>query len=257
MKTIKLITLNAWGGRRLWRLLDFFAAKAGEIDIFCLQEMFDADQYVLDERHPDMKLCGDLFNRVSEKLPDHRGSFAHFDHDPDHMSLAMFVRKTVDVRSIADFIVHRPGQPKETGSIVLSSRKLQHATFDLNGRECMVANFHGLWVHGPKTDTPERLAQGRNVRAFLDGVKGPKVLCGDFNLLPDNESLRVMSEGMRNLVTETGVASTRTPLYRHYDDPAEPNFADYVLTSPELTVHHFDVLPDQVSDHAPLFLEFS
>ncbi len=62
---------------------------------------------------------------------------------------------------------------------------------------------------------------------------------------------------LRNLVVEHGVASTRTPLYRHYDNPDEPNFADYVMPSRDLMVKRFEVLPDVVSDHAALYAEFS
>ena len=33
-------------------------------------------------------------------------------------------------------------------------------------------------------------------------------------------------------------------------------FADYILVSPDIVVKHFQVLPDEVSDHAPLLVEF-
>lgn len=256
-ETLKLITLNCWGGRAADKLLPFLAEKGKEIDVFCLQEMFDADQRELDARHPGENLRGDLFRRAREALPEHMGCFAYFDDEPRRMSLAMFVRHGIRVRTLADFIVYRPERPQETGSAVIAPRKLQHVTLDVGGRDVTVANFHGLWVNGPKTDTPERMAQGERVRNWLDGIAGPKILCGDFNLLPENASLRTIDRGMRNLVIETGVPGTRTPLYRHYANPAEPNFADYVIVSPDVGVRKFAVLPDAVSDHAALYLEFS
>jgi endonuclease/exonuclease/phosphatase (EEP) superfamily protein YafD len=257
-KTRTLVTLNAWGGRRIGPLLDFFSAKAGEVDVFCLQEMFDADQAAIDARHPEMGLCADVFRRVGYVLPGHQGAFARFGDDGDRMSLAMFVRRgLLSGPGISDTVVHRPERPQETGNVVRSARKLQHARILAGERAVTVANFHGLWVHGPKTDTPERLVQAARVRSYLAGLAGPKILCGDFNLLPTTESLAIMADGMCDLVKRHGVASTRTPLYRHYHDPAEPNFADYVLVSPEIRVNRFEVLPDQVSDHAPLLLEFS
>ncbi|HSE34638.1 MAG TPA: endonuclease/exonuclease/phosphatase family protein, partial [Candidatus Paceibacterota bacterium] len=79
----------------------------------------------------------------------------------------------------------------------------------------------------------------------------------DFNILPDTESMSILENGMRNLVKEFGVESTRTPLYRHYSNPEEPNYADYVLVSPDVRVTRFEVLPDVVSDHSPLLLEFT
>lgn len=255
--TLKLITLNCWGGRAADKLLPFLAEQGKTVDVFCLQEMFDADQPALDARHPGENLRGDLFRRAREALPGHAGYFAYFDDDPDRMSLAMFIRHGLVVRTLADFIVHRPDVPQLTGSAVRSSRKLQYATVALNGRDLTIGNYHGLWVNGPKTDNPERMAQGERVRAWLDGVHGPKVICGDFNLLPENASLATIDAGMRNLVKESGVTSTRTPLYRHYENPAEPNFADYAIVSPDVDVRRFAVLPEAVSDHAPLFVELS
>ncbi len=54
-----------------------------------------------------------------------------------------------------------------------------------------VVNFHGLWNGKGKTDTPDRIAQSQNILRFLEGVDGEIILCGDFNLLPDTESLRM------------------------------------------------------------------
>ncbi len=256
--TLKLVSLNCWGGCVVDKLIPFFEEKGKEIDIFCCQEMFDCPQSVLAERHPDrLDLCGDVFKRASAVLPDHEGTLAYFDDDRYRMTLAMFIRRGVEIKTLSDFVVYRPVQPIETGNVVRSARKLQYTTFMLNDREYTVANFHGLWVNGPKTDTPERLEQARAVRTFLDSVSGPAMLCGDFNLLPDTESLRIMRGGWRDLVKESGASSTRTPLYRHYNNSTEPNFADYILVSPEVDVKKFAVLPDVVSDHAPLYVEFS
>jgi endonuclease/exonuclease/phosphatase family metal-dependent hydrolase len=254
---ITLITLNAWGGREMDALADFFRRRGPETDIFCLQEMFDSDQALQDARHPDFKLTADVFRRVQELLPGHMGCLAYFDDDQDRMTLAMFVRHGLAVRTVADFIVHRPDIAVETGSTIRSARKLQYATIRLNGRDVTVANFHGLWINGPKSDTPERIVQSNRVRKFLDGVSGGKVLCGDFNLMPETESVAILAKGMRNHVAESGVAGTRTKLYRHIGNPAESKFADYVFTSPDVNVESFEVLPDVVSDHAALRIVFS
>ena len=40
--SIKLITLNTWGGRSLYPLMHFLRNKAEDTDIFCLQEVFDS-----------------------------------------------------------------------------------------------------------------------------------------------------------------------------------------------------------------------
>lgn len=37
---MKLLTLNAWGGKMHEPLLEFIGKMAGDVDIFCLQETF-------------------------------------------------------------------------------------------------------------------------------------------------------------------------------------------------------------------------
>lgn len=254
---MRIITLNTWGGRELQPLLEFFRRHAADTDVFCLQEVFDVDQAILDERHPNEKVHGDLFKQIAKELPGFEGSFAYFDDVPSRQSLAVFFRGDLPVKTVSDILVYVPEAPIEHGSHVISSRKLQCLTLEHDGKELLIANFHGLWSGGPKTDIPERIEQSKKVKARLAEHDGPVVLCGDFNLLPDTQSLAILAEGMRDLVKDSGVTSTRTPLYRHFDDPANPNFADYALVSSELSVKSFAVLPDAVSDHAPLRVELA
>jgi len=56
---------------------------------------------------------------------------------------------------------------------------------------------------------------------------------------------------MNNLIKKHKVTSTRTSFY-----PRKEKYADYVFTSPDITVNKFEVLQDEVSDHAPILVEF-
>jgi endonuclease/exonuclease/phosphatase family metal-dependent hydrolase len=102
-----------------------------------------------------------------------------------------------------------------------------------------------------KTDSLERIARSQKIREFMDTVRAPKILCGDFNLRPDTESVKILEMGMSNLIQMNNIVSTRTPLYEK-----DEKFANYIFTSPEITVVSFKVLNDEVSDHSPLLLEF-
>lgn len=256
---MRLITLNCWGGRRIDALLDFFARRGPEVDVFCLQEVFDGDQAKIDARHPTMHgLRGDLFFSIMMTLRDHQGYFARWE-DRDRMSTAIFVRRSMPVLDARERLVYEPERPVHEGDKVYSPRKLQTVTLADGDRKFLVANLHGLWINGPKDDTVDRIRQSRLVSEALNAHAGPKVLCGDFNLLPHTASVRMLEveAQLRNLVLDYEVTSTRTPLYRSYDDPNEPNFADYVMPSRDLEVKRFEVLPDVVSDHAPLYAEFA
>jgi endonuclease/exonuclease/phosphatase family metal-dependent hydrolase len=64
--------------------------------------------------------------------------------------------------------------------------------------------------------------------------------------------MHLLEQGMNNLIVSHNIRSTRTRFY-----PKEEKFADYILTSPEILVNEFAVMNDEVSDHAPLFIDFS
>ena len=116
-----------------------------------------------------------------------------------------------------------------------------------------VMNFHGLWNGRGKGDSADRLVQSRRLLDFLASRREPFVLCGDFN---PRAADRKASGCSRRRARETSSpnsasTSTRTSLYT-----GPERFADYVFVSPGVDVSAFRVLPDEVSDHAPLMLEF-
>ena len=83
-------------------------------------------------------------------------------------------------------------------------------------------------------------------------LSNPYVMCGDFNLLPNTQSIKKLEDfGLRNLIKENNITSTRTSFYTKTE-----KFADYALLSDEIDIKDFKVLPDEVSDHSPLYLEF-
>ncbi len=55
----------------------------------------------------------------------------------------------------------------------------------------------------------------------------------------------------RNLIKEYSVQSTRSSYYKK-----ELRFADYMFVSPEVNITDFKVLPDEVSDHLAMYLDF-
>ena len=64
-------------------------------------------------------------------------------------------------------------------------------------------------------------------------------------------SIRLLEANLQNLIKTHDIRSTRTGLYSK-----EEKYADYVLISPEIIVNSFTVLADEISDHAPLFLDY-
>lgn len=242
---MKLITLNTWGGVIHKPLLEFLARNKS-VDIFCFQEVYhNARAEVLEDRWRGDAL--NLHSDIADILVDHVGYFRP-SHRGDY-GLSTFVKKDITVSKEGDIKIHE--MLDYAGGDCNHPRNMQHVELVGMGNKITIANAHGLWNGRGKTDTQERLEQSRKIKEFMDSVMGKKILCGDFNLLPNTESLKMLEIGMRNLVHEYGVRSTRTSLYTKPE-----KFADYIFASPDVKVVDFKVLPDEVSDHSPLLVEF-
>jgi endonuclease/exonuclease/phosphatase family metal-dependent hydrolase len=245
--TFRLISLNIWGGKARDPLLEFLQRYGALIDFFCLQEVFNGTV----ESSVQPGSTPDIFSRISAVLPEHEGHFA-LAEQTDMTGLALFTRRSIRIDRISDTFVYRWKNSMEANNPASTGRNLQYVDFENGGKRFRLAHMHGLWNGQGKTDTEDRLEQSRRAKAVLDQAEGPKLLCGDFNLLPETESLGILGQGMRNMIKEYGVVSTRSGLYQKPD-----KFADYIITSPEIDVKAFKVLPHSVSDHLPLYLEFS
>lgn len=253
---MKIVSLNTWGGRAGKEgLLNFFDVHQNDVDIFCLQEIWAApyehlegeDAGALAIRHENIMVYGK--RDISELLKNHTHYFRP--HHLDSYGLMMLVRDGVPVVEEGDVFVHKERGYVPVGDVGLHARNIQYVKTTLDGRSLSVVNFHGLWNGKGKGDSEDRIEQAKNILEFIKTLEGDVVLCGDFNLLPDTKSIQMFEEfGLRNLIKEFGVTSTRTSHYKK-----DEKFADYVFVSKGVRVEDFRVLPDEVSDHAPLLLE--
>lgn len=245
---MNILSLNVWGARINPEILRFVEAYRDSADAFCLQEMMrDTGETEFDPLfHPDeIRRTVETF---AELLPGFEHRFSNF--YGDDYGLCTFVRTSVGIVSHSEHFVFGddPRKPLEPGNEGAHCRKI--LVTDL-GNGLRLVNFHGLWIGGyGKGDHPDRLNQSARILDILHPFEVPTALVGDFNLDPDTESMAMLERaGFRNLVKEYGVTSTRTCLY------AKPGkFADYALVTPDVGVADFRVLPDVVSDHAPLLL---
>jgi endonuclease/exonuclease/phosphatase family metal-dependent hydrolase len=240
----KLITLNIWGGHIEKPLLNFIKSNQ-DVDIFCLQEVYcKASAKISNE---DRYINLDIFSEIQKLLPEHRGYFRPVVNNI--YGIAMFVKTNIQVMDEGEVTIY--ANDNYIGVGPTHSRILQYIKCSINNKDLVIINIHGLWNGMGKNDSPERIVQSSKIKEFIDKVNTPKILCGDFNLRPDTQSLQILGGTMDDQIKIHNIQSTRTNFY-----PGTERFADYVFTSKDITVKNFQVLADEVSDHAPLLVEF-
>ena len=244
---MKLITLNTWGARIKEPFSDFIR-KNKDVDVFCFQEIYDKAEEILSADYPDTSF--NIFSELKELLPEHNGYFRPVLEGV--YGIAIFVKNSIETISEGEVFIHTGvGKTKEGIFSGHHDRNLQWVEIKVKKKVYSILNVHGLWNGQGKTDTPDRLAQSHKIKDFLNTVSGPKILCGDFNLRPNTESIKILEKNMSNLIKTFKVETTRTSFYTKPE-----KHADYIFTSPEIKINHFEVMPDEVSDHSPLLLDF-
>jgi endonuclease/exonuclease/phosphatase family metal-dependent hydrolase len=243
---MKLISLNAWGGRLRPQIAEFLQTHH-DTDIFLLQEVFheatSITKYDEDENE-------DFFNDIQRLLPDHVGIFAPV--QSGEWGLAAFVSSSSRIEKSDNVFVHRTIDAMVGTDAKTLGRSVQCLSIESDGGRYSLMNFHGLWTGINKQDNDERIQQSKKIVELLERTEGKKILAGDFNLLPENESVRMIEDaGMKNLIKEFDIQSTRTSFYTKPE-----KFADFTFVTPDIQVHDFKILPEEVSDHAAMYLEF-
>jgi exonuclease III len=250
---MKLVSLNTWGGKAGLNKLSHFLKNNKEIDIFCFQEVWHNGHQFVGIKAGGVILKNvvpNLYDKITEILLEHDSYFRPHFHE--HYGLVIFIKKNIKVIEEGDIFVYKDKGYISKDDSGNHARNIQYLTFETTKGLRTVINFHGLWNGQGKTDTDDRLKQSDNIINFIKKLSNPFVISGDFNLSPDTKSIKNLEEfGLRNLIKEFNITSTRSNLYKK-----ENRFADYVFINEGIKVKDFKVLQDEVSDHLPVYLDF-
>ncbi len=265
---MKIISLNTFGGRFLQPLLSFVAAEAPSTDVFCFQEVYSAPRPISCLLEPDS--CATFLQELNKILPEFVCLFSPVQDGLElpqplkgewQYGLAVFVKKAITIKNQGTFFLcngYNSFVPMDFATLGYNAQWLE---LNKAGRDITLFNVHGIAMPGHKRDTPVRLTQSQNIITVVSEHPTPTIICGDFNLLPDTASIHMIeSVGLRNLITECGIKTTRGSLLKqlHPEYGASPlgfqEFADFVFVSKEVQVADFRVPDLPISDHLPLIL---
>lgn len=100
------------------------------------------------------------------------------------------------------------------------------------------------------------IKRSEQVDLLYDHIKGcttPFIVAGDFNDTPSSYSVNKISRGMNNAFEMKG-----TGLGITYNGDFPSFQIDYIMASKEFAIHNFQIIPEKLSDHYPIWsdLEF-
>jgi len=269
---MKLISLNICAGEQTESLVKFITESAETADIFCFQEVVKSDDAELIKKHPRVN----IFSIIQSALPDFSVSFTpisdarspiYFQNNVFYcaIGLATFVRKSFLIKNTQEIILCKIPKKAAQEDVRYDLLTIKMLLLKILGEKgvFMVGNVHGIAYPGSKMDTKPRLTQSRNIISALKLFSGPKIVTGDFNLLPNTRSIALLEEAeLRNLIKEYGIKTTRGSLVKklHPEYGLGKNnfqeFADYMFISRDISPRNFLVPDIPVSDHLPLIFEF-
>ncbi len=260
---MKLISLNIWGGRIYEPFINFIKQYSEETDIFCFQEVFSYKEPIVSR---ETRL--NILEKLQEILPGHQVFFTlvqdNIDTEgeieiPSKSGKAIFARQGLEFQSKGYKFLSNGFNTFKNDDFGTLGISFQYLETKNKERPLMVINVHGQPFPGDKLDTPERLAQSRKIKDFVKDFKGQKIICGDFNLMPETESVKILEENMKNLIKDFRITDTRGAISarKYLGEQPVQKFANYAFVSKDIKVISFKVPKVEISDHLPLILEFS
>lgn len=245
---MKLISLNAWCGIKYELLKEFLEYQSKDVDIFCFQEIRNGEYLNQTEEASERT---NLFEDLKNILPDFE---CYFTEMAPGVGIASFVRKNIEVEKVESRQILTAQETKHLSMPNGDSyypRVIQ--SIYLKNRDLIIHNFHGI-PGNSKKDTPERDLQINRLLEIINNSVKSQILVGDFNLDMDTEAILKLENQMKNLVKASEFKTTRNSNYNKID--VLP-FADYAFVSKDIKINQFEILPDEVSDHLALLLDFA
>lgn len=241
---MKTVFLNVWNGKFENELFEFINTNKNSTDLFSFSEVTQ-----------------DLYKKLIHLLPDFDG-YSTFDEN------------VKDMLNFQTFFVTNKGKFSKYDKKLLYTSRTHENNIEVPGfvhsissekLNLSIINFQGIAYPGDKLDTKERLKQSKDVLEFSEKVEGLKIIMGDFNLLPETKSIKMIEDaGYRNLIKEFKIKTTRNRIAWEYFEKSKKDifygrqkFADYCFVTKDIRVKKFEVPNLEISDHLPLMLEFN
>lgn len=255
--SLSILSLNI-NGDNYWDTLVTFL-KNTDLDILCFQEVTGHDTH-----SGNLHSMRDCFEELQNIFKDtYNGeqviSQYYASGENAYLSNATFFKKQFSLIQKQTLSLHRNPIKLEQDATNFESlgRSLLHISLQINGRNYSILNTHFAWAKTP-IQQPHQTEQGKILLEYIRTVSSPFILCGDFNLSPDQPLIFSLDMFAVNLVKKYGITNTLNPK-THRAKVLMPDgvSVDYIFASRDITVKSLQVVKDvDLSDHLGLKAEF-
>jgi endonuclease/exonuclease/phosphatase family metal-dependent hydrolase len=241
---MKLIQLNAWGGRIDKILKDFLIEESP--DIFCGQEIISyphGDSLLFFTAEEISQAAGTKYSTfgATASIPYMQGN-AEFGN---MISSKKPITKSEVVFTNLKFVKDFNFEDHD-----YNIRNFVHAVIEVKSKRLNILTHHGHHVRDHKDGTEDTDRQMKAIHDYIKELEGPVILTGDFNLQPKSSSLSDLNTLLVNLSSEYRLKTTRNSLTN------KSEVCDYIFVSKDINVKNFYADKKIVSDHQALILEF-
>lgn len=248
---LKCMCLNLWYGGKLWDPLLRFLNQERP-DILAAQEVYDGHNPALPARYQTVERF-----RAELGYPYVFFSPAYGDVTPHgvvELGNAIFSRfPMTEERTVFYDVPYKSerDEERERPDFTRTPRNLQHAVFDLKDDSPLhVLNTQGIWGFDAE-DNPRRSEMSNTILREI-GQHTPVVLCGDFNVGENTETIRKIEQRLTNVF--------RGKLHTTFNRKHKPEtfvgaVVDMIFVSPNISVEKSFVSDADVTDHVPLVCE--
>lgn len=243
---MKILQLNIWGGKLDKNLDDLLRRE--DADVLCLQEVVHlpgSHSFFFEDLEEIQQISN--YDHV-HFTPSYECNFMHRTMSWGNAILSR--QPFVDTNDLYTYMEKVENFDRMIHTDYNAGRVLQHVVIKTEKTPLHILNHHGYHLNGHKNGDDETMRQCGMIADYVKTLEGSVVLCGDFNLVGNSQSMEQINSLLINHVNRNNVATTRTPLTH------KTEACDFILTSPDIEVQTFRVLDDIASDHKALVVEF-
>jgi len=242
---MKIIQLNIWGGKLGQQIIDFLNDQ--KPDFVCMQEVND-----LKGR------AGYKFFATLDEIKEGAGfneAFMSANYSSGYMERQLEYGNAIlsKLPFKTTKTVFTNGEYKQNFDIVNDDgniRSLQIAQIEVGGTTLNILNHHGYHLGFNKLGNDDTMRQMGMIADIIDKLEGPIIFCGDLNLSPASESVKIIDKKLTNLSVTNNLKRT----YNQFSQVQE--VCDYIFVNDLIKVTDFKMSDELLSDHKALILEF-